>query len=230
MYQFVESTWLEMVENHGADVGLGRYADALKADNLGPGLEQEILDLRRDPKVAAFMAGAYAEQNRRYLETELAREVDNVDQYLAHFLGPSGAATFLEALATAPETPAADLLPAAAQANRGVFYDVARPLTVGEVHALFARKFGQPIDIKASVTKTGQATDLADMHKLIVRPTMRVDSPMVTANTAFMVHVLLETLEEADRQPPEERAGSRAFPGNDRDAGIETVWSSGGTA
>ena len=68
------------------------------------------------------------------------------------------------------------------------------------------------------------------MHKLIVRPMMRADSPMVTANTAFMVHVLLETLEEADRQPPEERAGSRAFPGNDRNARIETVWSNGGTA
>ena len=215
MYQFVEGTWLEMVERHGGEIGLGRYADALNAGDVDPDLERVILDLRRDPKVAAFMAGAYAEQNRRYLEAGLGRGVDDVDQYLAHFLGPRGATTFLEALARAPETPAADLLPAAAQANRGVFYDTARPRTVGEVHALFARKFGQSGDIAGTAHEANPTADLADRSKQIVRPAIRADSPTFAASSAFMVHVLLATLEEADRQPLERRAGSRVSPGND---------------
>ena len=42
---------------------------------------------------------------------------------MAHFLGASGATTFLKAVASAGATPGADLLPDAAAANRSVFYD-----------------------------------------------------------------------------------------------------------
>ena len=64
MYQFVEATWLEMVENHGGKVGLGEHAAALSDGSAGPQLRQDILDLRHDPKTATFMAQAYADQNR----------------------------------------------------------------------------------------------------------------------------------------------------------------------
>ena len=35
MYQFVEATWLEMVENHGAKIGLGDHAAALRHGSAG---------------------------------------------------------------------------------------------------------------------------------------------------------------------------------------------------
>ncbi len=143
LFQFIDQTWLELVGRHGDQLGLHGYARAIRQGELSPPLRARILDLRNDPKAAAFMAAAYAAQNRRKLETELGRDIDDVEQYLAHFLGPSGAVKFLNTLQTSPGASAADLMPAAARANHGVFFAGDRPHTVSEVYTLISQRFGQ---------------------------------------------------------------------------------------
>lgn len=149
LFQFIESTWLDMVQNHGAKHGLGRYASAIQRDREGdpfvanPALRQEILDLRKDPRASALMAGELVKENQEALETALGRPVGKTELYLAHFLGAGGATTFLKAMDKDPHRNAAPLLPEAARANRNVFYDKAgRSLSLGQIYDRFAGKFG----------------------------------------------------------------------------------------
>ncbi|MEZ5831536.1 MAG: transglycosylase SLT domain-containing protein [Dongiaceae bacterium] len=128
LYQFVEQTWLSVVRKHGAEYGLGDMADKIKTGGDGklhvadPALRKKILDLRRDPTIAAAMAAEHAADNRERLEAKLDRAAEPVDLYLAHFLGPTGAVNFLRAMERDPNQGAAGISPKAAAANRSVFY------------------------------------------------------------------------------------------------------------
>ncbi len=216
MYQFVEATWMEMVEGHGNKIGLGAEATAIRNGTADAKLRQDILDLRHDPKTAAFMAQAYADQNRDHLEAELGRNTDMVDQYLAHFLGPTGATTFLKSLNERPGVPAAELLPAAAAANGSVFYDAGRPRSVAEVHAYFSRKLGQPAGAAPANTPFSYGATVQTQQ-------MRADAPTFAANTAFMVHVLLETLSTGrlDQTPSSDRQSDDP---TSADRPVEPTW------
>jgi len=128
LFQFVESTWLDMVQRHGAKHGLGDLAQQIETRNgrptvADPALRQRILDLRNDPGVSACFAAELAHDNKEELTRALGRPVGSADLYLAHFLGAGGACQFLRAVETDGGQKAADLLPDAAAANRGVFYD-----------------------------------------------------------------------------------------------------------
>lgn len=129
LYQFIDSTWLTMVKEHGGQHGLGKYQHLIETDSRGryvvndPVIRREILDLRNDPRLNAVMAGEFAASNKRHLERSVGGTIGPTDMYMAHFLGPSGATTFLNALRRSPDAPAADFFPAAAQANRAVFYN-----------------------------------------------------------------------------------------------------------
>ena len=60
---------------------------------------------------------------------------------LVSLLGASGATKFLVAMDSSPDTPAANMFPAAARANRSVFYDKSsESRSLGEVHRLFQKK------------------------------------------------------------------------------------------
>lgn len=93
LYQFTAGTWLEMVKKHGADHGLGNYADAITKGRDGKWnvadkeLKAEILNLRKDPRISSLMAGEYASDNGKVLEAKLGRKASTHDLYLAHFLG-----------------------------------------------------------------------------------------------------------------------------------------------
>ncbi|KPF71749.1 hypothetical protein IP88_10545 [alpha proteobacterium AAP81b] len=146
LFQFTAGTWLETVRRHGADHGLGWAAQALAggAANAGATVRATILALRDDPEASALMAGELARDNDAALGGVLGRAAGPTELYLAHFLGPAGAGKFLSALATAPQTAAATLLPAAAAANRGVFFAAdGAPRSLAEIHARFAAKFGE---------------------------------------------------------------------------------------
>lgn len=129
LYQFIDSTWLQMVRDHGAEHGLGGLARQIAGGPDGtpmvadPATRQRILDLRRDPRLNAVMAGEFANANKRHLERTIGGEIGSTELYLAHFLGANAAATFLEARRATPDLPAAELFPAAARANRAVFFD-----------------------------------------------------------------------------------------------------------
>jgi hypothetical protein len=143
LYQFTNGTWLETVRKHGAAHGLGWAADALASGGAraGSAARATILALRDNAEAAALMAGEFARDNAERLEQRLGRAVGATDLYMAHFLGAGGAARFLAVLAASPDTAAAAIMPAAAAANRSIFYardGAAR--TVAEVYQRFAHK------------------------------------------------------------------------------------------
>jgi hypothetical protein len=131
LFQFTAGTWLEMVKNHGADHGLGKYADAVVKGADGrwtvrdKELKKEILDLRRDPKLSALMAAEYAKDNEQVLEAKLGRQVSTHDLYLAHFLGAGGALKVLKGRQQPDGDQQPPELAGAAQANPEVFRDPA---------------------------------------------------------------------------------------------------------
>ena len=149
LFQFIEQTWLGMVKQHGAAHGLGWAADAIQRGRNGhyyvtdPALRSQILDLRRQPEASSAMAAELASDNGRYLTSRLGRPAEPVDLYLAHFLGAGGAARFLRAHDANPEGEAAAMLPAAARANRAVFYNRdGSARSFAEIRAHFAERMG----------------------------------------------------------------------------------------
>ena len=144
LYQFIESTWLGMVNKYGDKYGLGDYA--AKINDTGKvadkAMRKEILDLRKDPHICALMAGELAAENKSILQNCTSRDIGSTELYMAHFMGPSGAAKFLNTLGKSPNANAANLFPAAAAANKNIFYTAAgKPRSVQDVYALFDKKF-----------------------------------------------------------------------------------------
>lgn len=128
LFQFTKQTWLGTLKAHGAEHGLGWAADAIsqRADGryevADASLRARILDLRYEPEASAAMAAELAAGHEALLEARLGRPAAPVDLYLAHFLGDAGAVRFLEAHEANPDAAAAPLMPAAAAANRNIFY------------------------------------------------------------------------------------------------------------
>ncbi|MDK9719590.1 MAG: lytic transglycosylase domain-containing protein [Rhodospirillales bacterium] len=152
LFQFTSQTWLEVFKANGAKYGQGDLAKKIKRGEDGA-LEvaddqtrRTILGMRQDPEMSALMAAEYAVANEKRLESRLGREVGPSDLYLAHFLGPNGAARFIDASAKSPDKAAAKLMPAAARHNHSVFFEGSRPRTVAAV-------YGQ---VKASIDGTIQ--------------------------------------------------------------------------
>ncbi|WP_375454587.1 lytic transglycosylase domain-containing protein [uncultured Methylobacterium sp.] len=142
LFQFIEQTWLGVMKSAGPKLGLQTYADAIVARPDGTYAvadatqRQAILDLRRDPKIAATLAGAFTQKNGEALSAALGREPTAGDLYAAHVLGARGAATLIAAAQASPERAAALDMPEAAAANRGLFYDRSgRPRTTAELYA-----------------------------------------------------------------------------------------------
>lgn len=148
LYQFIDSTWLESVKQHGAKYGLENLASEIqtgsngKAQVLSAEIKQEILELRKDPYLAAVMAAEFTKSNQQAIESNLNRDVTDTDLYLAHFLGAGGATKFLSGLEENPNQPAAHILPSAARANKNVFYHPnGQAKSVAEIYTNFEQKF-----------------------------------------------------------------------------------------
>jgi hypothetical protein len=143
LFQFIEQTWLSMVQSDGAKAGLDNYSQAIVPGRDGrltvadPALKREILDLRRDPQIAALMAGSLTQRNRDSLAGTLGREPTAGELYAAHVLGARGASDLIKGAAARPTAPAAAMFPDAAAANRSIFHDKSgRARGLGEVYAL----------------------------------------------------------------------------------------------
>jgi hypothetical protein len=164
LFQFVDQTWLGLVKQHGAQYGLGSYADQIAQGSDGryhvenPSDRSAILSLRNDPKVASLMEGEFANQCRATLQSDLGRNVCNGELYAAHFLGTDAAAKLIRMRETQPNANAATAFPSAADANQNVFYHAdGTPKTVKEVYD-WALK--QP-----SGAKTATGNDVAPASK-----------------------------------------------------------------
>jgi hypothetical protein len=125
LFQFIESTWLDMVRRHGADHGLGAEATALQ-NGANAQTRRDILALRSDPEISARMAGELARENATTLEARLGRSPNAGELYAAHVMGPNGAVRLIEAAQQGAPN-AVSLFPREAAANRGLFYANGQP-------------------------------------------------------------------------------------------------------
>jgi hypothetical protein len=147
LYQFTDQTWLATMKRSGASLGLGRYADAIvekggRFDVPDPALRQAILVLRDDPAANAALAGALTRDNAVQLGARLGRAPRDSELYIAHVLGSAGAAKLNSLAAVAPSAPAAAAFPAAAEANRTIFYNrQGSPRSLAQVHSLLIERY-----------------------------------------------------------------------------------------
>ncbi len=153
LFQFTRGTWLDMMHRYGSQYGYGDLAQKISVTDNGKvvvkdaAAERRLLDLREDPEASGLMAAAYAQDNAASLEGALGRLPDAADLYLAHFLGASGAAMMLNAAQENPGASAASVLPAAAKANRAIFYaPEGKPRSVSEVVDIVRERFSTQLD------------------------------------------------------------------------------------
>lgn len=206
LFQFIDSTWLDMVRHHGAKHGIGQLAEHVTTDAFGrlhvadPIMRERILALRKDPRISAALAGEFAQDNKTEVERALGRPAGKTDLYLAHFLGASGATEILKAIRHDGSTPAVDILPEAASANRSVFFDAktGEPRTVGDLYRNFSnrieksatayRPLGGPVAASAanSVAAAGGSATVAGRFDR-----NRLATPFATFNAMMLVAIKL---------------------------------------
>ena len=129
LYQFIDQTWLATLKRSGAGLGYSKYADAIVQTGPGrydvpdPILRRDVLALRDDPVANAAMAGVLTRDNAARLASRLGRAPSDGELYIAHVLGSAGAAKLTTLASTNPGAAADAAFPAAAEANRSIFYD-----------------------------------------------------------------------------------------------------------
>lgn len=116
-FQFIDSTWKEMMGKYAAKYGINPTATQL------------------DARANAILGVQYLKDNYNTLKKSLKREITDTDLYLAHFLGPGGAIRFLGA-------PGDDLASRHVNdnvpgANPSIFTPNGRPATVSQVYRSF---------------------------------------------------------------------------------------------
>jgi len=155
LFQFIEETWIRTIKDLGAPYGLGKYADMITKTPAGrynvdtSEHRAAILKLRKDPMVSAKMAAAYARQNEDFVRNAIGRTPTSDELYIAHFLGPADAVRLITYRDATPSFSAPELFPAAAKANRPIFFSDAGPRSVAQVYDLLAsrqRGFPAPDD------------------------------------------------------------------------------------
>lgn len=120
LFQFISSTWNGMLRKYGKKYGI--------AIGTPP----------TDARANALMGGEFLKENMDSLKQSIKRPLTATDLYIAHFLGPGGAKTFLNG---DPNTIAASVMQKEAQANPTIFFDKnGRARTFGEIYNLFTKK------------------------------------------------------------------------------------------
>lgn len=148
LFQFVEQTWLATLKKHGAKYGYARYSDLITRGSdgryrvSGDEARKAVMNLRFDPHAASLMVGEMTSDNAAYLAGRIGRQPTSGELYVAHFLGPQGAARLVQSVATSPGATAASIFPDAAGANRSIFYKGGRAVTVSELYNNLTRTAG----------------------------------------------------------------------------------------
>ncbi|KQP34132.1 lytic transglycosylase [Methylobacterium sp. Leaf102] len=178
LFQFLSSTWLELIRTYGARHGLETEAAAVSGRGSAITISDEatrtrVLRLRQDPYVAALMAGELIKRDRGRIEQRIGRDLTTAELYFAHFLGTASAGRFLALNADKPGQVAKQVFKAAAKANRSLFTEKAgkgrRSLTVAEVR----EKIGGMID---------RRLDQYEGVAALVAPEVKVELPVLEAD------------------------------------------------
>lgn len=154
LYQFKDDTWLEAIRDYGNKYGMSVYASQVESytDAGGnrrlrihdPAVQEYVLALRHNPRLSALLAAEYVKLNRNQLSAALNHEPGHTEMYLTHFLGATGAISFLKALVDDPDRIAGELFPSAAIHNQALFHPKrSKPRTIAEIYKVFERKFSR---------------------------------------------------------------------------------------
>jgi hypothetical protein len=159
LFQFVEKTWLEMIRDYGARHGMEFAAAAVETVDGKPAIQSEpvrewVLGLRRNPYLSAVMAAEMLKRDKAKTERRIGRALDRSELYLMHFLGAESAAKLLELVSGKPKQSAPKVFPAAARANKTLFFAQevvkqkrkTRHLTVSEVYGKIDRMIDARLD------------------------------------------------------------------------------------
>src|SRR5215204_6524344 len=127
LFQFIDSTWLEVLRRYGPKHGYGAEAEAIQIVQGRPVVSgsderERILSLRRDPYLSALMAGEMINTHREILAGKVARDPSFAELYMAHFLSVQGASRFMALLSDKPGKSASNAFSRAAKARRSLFF------------------------------------------------------------------------------------------------------------
>jgi hypothetical protein len=112
LYQFTNGSWKNAVNKYGAETGI-------------------TLAQKNNPQAQQVMVAKILNDNAKALTPILGHAPTDTDLYLTHFLGLGGAERLYS---SNPNMLAASVLPAAALANRAIFYQNGHPLTVAQLY------------------------------------------------------------------------------------------------
>jgi hypothetical protein len=155
LYQFITSTWFEVIRSFGPKHGFLAEAEAIKIVDgqmtvPDEAMREHILGLRGNPYLSAVMAAEMKKRDRTRIEHKLGREIGRSEFYLSHFFGVDSARKFMELLDEKPKQSASRIFPAAAKANKALFFETngrkTRQLSVAEVYG----KIDEMIDKRLS--------------------------------------------------------------------------------
>jgi hypothetical protein len=215
LYQFIDQTWLGTVKEAGAQLGYGKYADAISKSPSGsyyindPSMRSSIMKLRDDPDAASSMAAVLTQSNSFKLTGKIGRRPTDSELYMAHFMGVGGAAKLISNAEDNPNASAARLFPNAAAANRSIFYErgTGRARTVSEVYSVLTSRYAaaanstdtrtafaalggapKPVAVATMAASSGQATIAENASFLSVIPDARAVKPVrATTGTELKV-------------------------------------------
>lgn len=178
LFQFLKSTWLEVMKQEGPRLGYQTYADAISVSSSGDyyvpdaTMRAEILKLREDPQVAADLAAAFTASNGAYLSGAFGRMPSPGELYIAHFLGAQGAEKMFTAGLADPEQNATTLFPRQARANPSIFYSDGKARTVKEVYQVLIAKHAPPPaqDAAFAAQQLAAAAESATVSPLAIQP------------------------------------------------------------
>jgi len=167
LYQFIDQTWLGTVKEAGAQLGYGKYADAITKSPSGsysvsnPAARTAIMKLRDDPAASSSMAAVLTQSNSFKLTGKIGRRPTDGELYMAHFMGVGGAAKLISNAEDNPQASGARLFPNAAAANRSIFFDRSgRARSVSEVYSVLTSRYARAANSPATRTAMASVGDV----------------------------------------------------------------------
>jgi hypothetical protein len=207
LFQFLESTWLQVMKEEGPRLGYDQYASAIQRTADGdyvvsdPVTRQQILSLREDPQISSDLAAAFTKTNGDYLQGRFGRMPSAGELYIAHFLGAQGAERMFTAGLSNPDQSAVKLFPKQAAANPAIFYSNGAERTVRQVYqALVAKHEGG-----------GPTSSFAVQQMTEAAPTAPLPLPSRFSPENMSFTGLFKNEEEAQAPVDSEHLGSSSF-------------------
>lgn len=234
LFQFIDRTWLGTLKEAGPLLGYSRYADAITKTNDGryvvsdPAMRHEIMALRQDPTANALMAGVFTNSNAKHLTNKLGRAPTDGELYMAHFMGATGAARLITASENNPGAVAANSFPAAARANRSIFFDKSgRARNFAEVTQNLSGRFDMARTRVAGLTgaEAAQGASFAAETARVARAYQVADA---TTRVTAMQSVPNVAQAAAEKLAPGERAFHNPYRASERrqpiSSAVAEIW------